>query len=74
MAHRFLKKKKRHVKFEFGCEINARCQEVLRNTYSDVCCFPDIMTFDPTKKQFCTTHNKYCRVRKHINDSRAFPN
>ena len=53
-----------HVCHDFAVEIDKTCRTVLKNTYG-VCCFEDVLTFDATKpKQFCTTHEKECRVIK----------
>ena len=53
-----------HVCHDFAIEIDKTCRRVLKDTYG-VCCFEDVLTFDATKPtQFCTTHEKKCRIIK----------
>ena len=59
------------VLFEFTCEIDTHCRKVLKNTYNMPCNFPDITAFDSRKKtQFCSTHDKMCKVQKHRRENR----
>lgn len=59
------------VLYEFTCEVDEYCMEVLRKTYNMPCNWPDITTFNHRKKfQYCSTHKKMCKVRKNRSKNR----
>ena len=56
---------RRHVVLRASCEICVDCQSVLSRTYG-TCNYPDIRDIDFTSERgnFCTTHQKYCKLEK----------
>ena len=57
---------RRHVLLASTCEVDKSCQGVLAQTYAQPCNWPDILNFNScSRKQWCSTHKKLCRVVKH---------
>ena len=49
------------VRFYWGCERDAHCQEVLGLTYG-CCVFTDVMEMTcPKKRLYCATHDRDCK-------------
>lgn len=75
-SERFLKKKGissvGHVKLESACEIDTKCQKVLKSTYGH-CVFQDITKLDIEKKVgYCTSHCQMCKLQPKLDDQKRF--
>ena len=54
------------VLFESTCELDASCQQVLRDTFENHCNFPDVTALDKRASSlWCSTHGRRCKVQKH---------